>query len=77
MIYWATAEIFFKVVSWSIAFLFFLARVPVSFFFWNGQSLMCLLLAFNLNWLLLLGIKELGALLFALEFFCIRFRCIL
>jgi O-antigen/teichoic acid export membrane protein len=67
MIYWATMGIFFKVVSWSIAFLF-LAKGASKLFFWNELITNVYLLAFNLSGYYFWGLKGLG-ISFALGFF--------
>jgi O-antigen/teichoic acid export membrane protein len=59
MIYWATMGMFFKVVSWSIGFIF-LAKGTSKLFFWNEFITNIYLLGFNLLGYYYWGLTGLG-----------------
>ncbi|MEZ5146683.1 MAG: O-antigen translocase [Bacteroidales bacterium] len=59
MILWAALGMFFKAISWSIAFIF-LAKGANRLFFWNELITNCYLLAFNLIGYSIWGLTGLG-----------------
>ncbi|MDD3080051.1 MAG: O-antigen translocase [Paludibacter sp.] len=59
MIYWATLGIFFKAVSWSVAFIF-LAKGATKLFFWNELITNIYMLVLNIGGYYLFGLTGLG-----------------